>query len=173
MRRPPAQPVTFYVPEVAITVSVEDARRIVAELRRYARDDARAERHRLADNVEQTIARERAMLRLAVPDLPADEQAALLRAVEHLRWTSTGMSQELGRLHFALKGWVPLPQITYDVVFDYGAEKLSFPSYTGRYDVGDRLPPRNDECWEVVAVEPPSDGADRERLIVRPCRQVS
>jgi hypothetical protein len=142
MRRPPAQPVTFYVPEVAITVSVEDARRIVAELRRYARDDARAERHRLADNVEQTIARERAMQRLAVPDLPADEQAALLRAVEHLRWTSTGMSQELGRLHFALKGWVPLPQITYDVVFDYGAEKLSFPSYTGRYDVGDRLPPR-------------------------------
>jgi hypothetical protein len=173
MSRPPAQPVTFSVPEVQITVSVDDARRVVDELRRSARDDLRPERHRLADALEQTIAGQRDNQRLTVPKLPNDEQAALLRAVEHLRWAGGGMSKELGRLHFALKGWVLLPQINYDVVFDTSVDKLSFTSYTGRYEIGDRLPRHDDECWEVIAVEPPPDGSDSERLIVRPCDQIS
>jgi hypothetical protein len=34
---------------------------------------------------------------------------------------------------------VPLPPISYEVVFDIGTDKLSFPSYTGRYEIGDRV----------------------------------
>jgi hypothetical protein len=171
MNRPPAQPVTVYVPEVFITVSVDDVRSVVAELRRYARDELRGERLLVADMLEQTIAGERGTQRLVVSDLPQDEQAALLRAVEHLRWGNEDMSEELGRLHFALKGWVPQPQISYEVVFDYRVNTLPFTSYTGRYEVGDRLPPRKqDECWEVIAVEPAPEASNQERLIVERCR---
>jgi hypothetical protein len=172
MGRASEQPVTFYVPEVFITVSMQDIQRLVAELRRSSRDRRRDERLRVADRPAKAVEGELGAQRIVVPDLPDDEQQALLRAVEHLRLASGGMSKQRGRLHFALKGRVPMQHISYDVVFGYGGDKSSFTSYTGSYEVGDRLPcVRPGECWEVVAFGTAREDSERESLIVEPCRE--
>lgn len=171
MPRPAAQPVTFYVPEVHIAVSFDDVRQVVEELRRLARDQLRPERLRAADLLEQTLAGAHGTQRvLLVPGLSHDEQEALLRAVEHLRWPEKGISGELNRLHGALKGWVPMPHITYELSYGYGGDTVRFWSYTGSYRIGDRLPlTKSNECWEVTHVEASRAGCDDERLVVEPC----
>lgn len=169
MGQPPAQPITFFVPEVFITVSVEDGARVVTELRRSARAGLRPDRLMVADGVEAALG-PGGTQQVVVPELPESQQAALIRAVEHLRWSERSIGGELDRLHLALSGWVPLPHLDYEVEFGYGGERCRFTSYTGRYEIGDRLPLRTpDACWEVIAVDPPGAGSLNERLIVDCC----
>ena len=68
------------------------------------------------------------------------------------------------RLHGALKGWVPMQHVDYDLLFGYDGRTGHFTTYTGRYNVGDLLPITDEECWVVTAVEPGRQDSGRERL---------
>jgi hypothetical protein len=85
VKKPPAQPVTFQIPEVFITISVKDALRISNELRRMELGRPPGDRLALADLLDKTVRGQNATQRIVVEKLPAASQHALLRAVEHVR----------------------------------------------------------------------------------------
>lgn len=170
--RPP-QPLAFWVPEVSITISHADVEPILEELDELARFDPGPVSDYADAAALMRKAQAEGMPALGL-DLPPGPDVGLLRALDHLRYGGPGrFGRDLSRLRDALLGKVAASTVTYELELrraDGSVERKTFFAYSGRYDVGERLPvPKSGECWMVVEIQREPHGKDR--LICEPCQE--
>jgi hypothetical protein len=156
------RPAKFRVPEIDTTVPPQDLERVLVKLDLLASFDTTAAYNGVAHKIRQA---DQAGTSALMINLERDEDATLLRALEHLHYED-GCRGELARLRDALLGWMGAATIHYDLelIPPRAIDADDFVSYTGEYRVGDLLPLKEGRLPRVVEVRA-SDQTTRAVLV--------
>lgn len=157
------QPVSFYVPNVVVTISDRDVEHLLDRLRSVGNPNAPgrdcAGAHQLIDAARQVPPETDVPLKLDGGRLDA-----VLRALDHLHSTSL-FSRSLTRLRDTLISTSGPPTWTAEVQLGYGAKCETLYSYSGTYVLDDLLPPHPEgENWRVVDIR---DTGGRPLIVAR------
>ena len=149
--------VAIRIPDATIPITNDDLRLLLDELHAINRPEASYDATTAIKELERTDVDQH--------DLPSTARWAVARALDHLRNAGNLTNRDgLQRIRDAL---VPnFMSRTYEIqIVDDWVENEGLFSYSGPYELGDRLVTRSGE-WTVARIEPL--GPDRARLWLKP-----
>ena len=144
--------IRFYTPEIVVEVGISAVNAIRAELEKIAvTNPPRPDVTRLLDELELHVAD----LDLSGPTFTLDDTqfALLLRATDHLRNLGR-QSDVLEYFRDTLSRTGDVQPISYRLRSITGGPPFGFMSYSGSYDVGDRLVDARHSEYRIVDLGP-------------------